>query len=102
MDQMIYIAHEVFTAPLCTAGLIAENGLWLGMRTAEVLLLCLLIILLAVCDYVKDKGWSFAAWFERRPWLFRAGFFLFGILAILLFGVYGPGYDASTFIYFQF
>ena len=102
MNQMIYIAHEVFTAPLCTAGLIAENGLWLGMRTAEVLLLCLLIILLAVCDYVKDKGWSFAAWFERRPWLFRAGFFLFGILAILLFGVYGPGYDASTFIYFQF
>ena len=102
MEQMRFIAREVFTSPLRLDGLMTENGLWLGMRTAEVLLLCLLIVLLAASDYLKEKGWSFAAWFEKKPWLFRAGFFLVGILVILLFGIYGPGYDAATFIYFQF
>ena len=34
-------------------------------------------------------------WFR---WLVYYGL----IFAVLIFGIYGPGYDASTFIYFQF
>ena len=102
MDQIRFISHEIFTNPLQVTGLITENGLWLGIRMKEVLLLALLILLLFVFDYMKDRGWSFTAWFENRPWFIRAGFFFMGILALLVFGIYGPGYDATTFIYFQF
>ena len=74
----------------------------LPIRWEEVLLLMVLIVLLFLIEFLKEKGVQLIIWLERRHWIFRTAFLLCGIFVILLFGVYGPEYDASTFIYFQF
>ena len=74
----------------------------LPIRWEEVLLLMILIFILFLIEFMKEKGAHFIIWLERRHWFFRTFFLLCGFFVILLFGVYGPKYDASTFIYFQF
>ena len=38
----------------------------------------------------------------RQNWLCQVLVIVFGVLAVLLLGVYGPGFEASNFIYSQF
>ena len=42
------------------------------------------------------------AWITNQGIWFRWLIYFAAIFGILIFGVYGPGYDASQFIYFQF
>ena len=102
LEQIVFITREIFMHPMSVQGLITDKGIWLGIRMAEVLLLAMLILCLFIFDWMKENNRSFVAWFEKKSWIVRAGVFLTGILAILTFGIYGPGYDAMTFIYFQF
>ena len=39
---------------------------------------------------------------ERQPLVLRWTVYLLLIFAVLIFGIYGPGYDAAAFIYFAF
>ena len=66
-----------------------------------IILLAALIILISidVCKYMKvnliERLCEQGAWFQYIVYLFL-------IYSILIFGNYGPTYDASQFIYFQF
>jgi ATP/ADP translocase len=39
---------------------------------------------------------------QKQGIVFRWLILLLGIFAVIIFGIYGPGYDASSFIYEQF
>ena len=39
---------------------------------------------------------------DKLPALVRGVLYLTAVLAIIVFGVWGPGYSAQAFIYFQF
>lgn len=39
---------------------------------------------------------------DRKPFLLRYAMLLIGISALLIFGIYGPGYDPTEFVYMQF
>ena len=78
------------------------DGISVGMRVEEMILLLVSIALLLVGDILRENKVSFADWFEKRSTPLRMAFFLVGILGILMFGVYGPEYSVSEFIYFQF
>ena len=73
-----------------------------GMRIEEMILLLVSIALLLVGDVLRENNVSFADWLEKRSTPLRMAFFLVGIVALLMFGVYGPNYAVSDFIYFQF
>ena len=66
------------------------------------LLLPIFIASLLISDIMIEKKVPFMGWFEKLKWPVQDGIFLLGILTLLMFGVYGTGYDASAFIYFQF
>ncbi|MBQ7867875.1 MAG: MBOAT family protein [Clostridia bacterium] len=75
-------------------------GCGLDRANFMLMLICLAVLLFA--DLCKRKGIKIRkvitdqdAWVR---WLVFAG----ATLAILLFGKYGPGYEAANFIYFQF
>ena len=38
---------------------------------------------------------------EEKPLALRWIFYLFVITFLLVFGIYGPGFDASSFVYFS-
>lgn len=68
--------------------------------TLNVLLISLAI--LAVADFCKYRGIVIREWILREGLWLRWLIIYTGLLFILIFGVYGPGFDASQFIYFQF
>lgn len=72
----------------------------LTRNTAELLAVSLLILF--VVDLCRYRGLRLTEWIVRQGLWFRWLVYFAGIFGILIFGVYGPGYDASQFIYFQF
>lgn len=69
-------------------------------QTRNLLVISLLILL--IFDICKYKGIDVIAWICRQGIWLRWLIYFIGIFGVLVFGVYGPGYDATQFIYFQF
>ena len=69
-------------------------------QTKDVLIVCLGI--LSAADICKYRNIHLIAWITKQGIWFRWLIYFTAIFGILIFGVYGPGYDASQFIYFQF
>ena len=60
------------------------------------------IIILIFVDVLHEKGVSVFALINRQEFWFRWILYIGLIWSIIMFGIYGVTYDASTFIYFQF
>ncbi|OON85106.1 hypothetical protein BXO88_14060 [Oribacterium sp. C9] len=74
--------------------------LGLNERNFWLLLICIAILFLS--DYVKYHGGNIRKWILQRPMLLREFIIAVSILVILIFGIWGNSYDASSFIYFQY
>ena len=66
----------------------------------QVLLWALLVLL--VGDILKERLGEVRPRLTRLPLPVRWAVYLAGLFAVLLFGMYGPGYSEAQFIYFQF
>lgn len=73
----------------------------IGMRKREFAVLLLGLAALMLVDYVRPRV-DLKAALRRKNIFVRYLVYYAMIFTILIFGVYGPVYDASTFIYFQF
>lgn len=82
----------LFDGSLYSCGLDIKNY-WLMMAGIGVLLFS---------DICKDKGICLKTKIQVQAWWFRAFFISIAIAIILLFGIWGPTYNANNFIYFQF
>ena len=58
--------------------------------------------LLLVVDIFKYRGIKIREVIVRQELWFRWIVYIAGVMAVLIFGVYGYGYDVQNFIYFQF
>ncbi|MBR6029714.1 MAG: MBOAT family protein [Clostridia bacterium] len=74
----------------------------LGLEQADFWLMMLSILILAAVDVLHARGkaiWqTVSGWPLPVRWVLIYGL----IFWILIFGVYGPAFDATSFIYFQF
>ena len=77
------------------------NGtlLKLELDTANWILLLACLLVLFYVDFIHEKGISFRTVIARQPLVFRWLIYIAAILAILIFGIYGPKYNAADFIY---
>lgn len=66
----------------------------------QVLLWALLVLLIG--DILKERLGEVRPYLTRLPLPVRWAAYLAGLFAVLLFGMYGPGYSEAQFIYFQF
>ena len=73
----------------------------LGLNPPEFMLSLVCIIVLIVIDYLKTKC-DVLEKLSNQCFLFRWCIYIFAVLFLLLFGVYGSGYNAQQFIYSQF
>ena len=80
----------------------AGSLLDLGLDVANWWILIIAIIILITVDILHEKKISLIRFFNNSNIVFRYAMSLALLWAVVLFGVYGYGYDASTFIYFQF
>ena len=74
----------------------------IGLDRGNWFILCFGILLLFVVDVIHEKDVSVFQFLQRQTVLFRWTLYLGLIWSIILFGIYGAGYDSSQFIYFQF
>jgi len=80
-----------------------SNSLYqLGLAQKEVRLLFLAIGVLLFVDILHEKGVHIRETVSRQNLVFRWLLYLAAIFAIIIFGMYGPGYNAAEFIYGRF
>ncbi|MBR4036275.1 MAG: MBOAT family protein [Oscillospiraceae bacterium] len=73
----------------------------LGLDAPDFLVGVVAIIVLLTVSLLNRKQ-SMRHWVYRQELPIRWAICLAAIMAIVIFGVYGPGYDPAPFIYFQF
>ena len=62
----------------------------------------IVLLLLFIVSWLQRDGLSLRTKIEAQPLLLRWGLIIAAMASVIFFGVYGPGFDASQFIYFQF
>lgn len=73
----------------------------LGLGMAEIAMLLGVLLLLFLFDLADEKGDAIAmvsAWPAAVRWACYLGL----VMIVLIFGIYGPGYDVRAFAYFDF
>ena len=88
----------VFNPEIFFNGEIFELGL--NVREFQVLAVCLLFWL--CISIAQEKGYKIREELAKQNIVFRWMVYIVGILALLIFGVYGSEYNASSFIYREF
>ncbi|MBQ8605526.1 MAG: MBOAT family protein [Clostridia bacterium] len=77
-------------------------GQALGLDRADLIVAAIAIIILIIVDIIRYRGKKPADFVTALPLPIRWTLVYIAIIAVLVFGIYGPGYDAASFIYFQF
>ena len=72
-----------------------------GVNKANYIVLLISLIILFIVDVLQEKGKAGES-LERKPFVVRYAIYLVLFTAIILFGVYGSGYNQSQFVYMQF
>lgn len=73
-----------------------------GMDRANFVITAGSLLVLFAVSWIQRDGRSLRSKIEAQPLVLRWGLIFSALAAVLFFGIYGPGFDASQFIYFQF
>ena len=73
-----------------------------GLDTGNFILMLISIVILFCFDVLKRKKINLTDQICRQDYWFRWMLIALAVCAVLLFGIWGPSYDAASFIYFQF
>lgn len=73
-----------------------------GIDKANLIVLILAIVVLLVVGILQENGLKIREALSRQNLVFRWGMILLLLAVVIIFGVYGPEYDASAFIYGRF
>ena len=74
----------------------------LGLDRSNFVVLIIAIILLFIVDICHDKNIRIWDWLQSQNLWFRWLVYILLFESILLFGIWGVGYDKVAFLYFQF
>ena len=111
ISWIFFRANRFWDAIEIIKSIITEHNWWilfddslftLGLDWKNFLLMIFAILVLIFADACKYKGIKIREIvLEQELWC-RWTVYMAALFVILVFGIYGPGYDASEFIYFQF
>lgn len=90
--KMIERIFSSFAAPGINTGFSVGQGVVLGAS----------IVILLLLDALHESGRTLTEITRRWPFMIYGGLGLAAVLLIVLFGIWGPGYNAQAFIYFVF
>lgn len=74
----------------------------LGLNNANWILLVIAIMILFFVDLTHERNISIRDVIDRQHIIFRWLIYIVAVLSILIFGIYGPEYNAASFVYEQF
>ena len=95
---MIKNAFSVWNPWVLTDGSLME----MGVDALDWNVLIVFLAGLLVVDILREKSIDIKKWIMTQNVLFRWIVYYIIVIAIIIWGVYGQGYNANAFIYFQF
>lgn len=107
-DVAANLTESLYTFRMMLAGQDLSRGLTeiaaLGLSAADYLILAVCTGVLLIVSLIQEKhpGQSLRVMLDERPFIVRYLLLVAGILFLLVFGIYGPGYDPADFVYMQF
>lgn len=74
----------------------------LGVTSVQFMVVLIGLVIVLVVSVIQERGYRVCVILDSQNTFFRIAFYIVFIYAVVLFGVYGSGYDASAFAYAQF
>ena len=71
----------------------------MGVTWRDINLIIIGVLFLTIADCLREKYGYARTWIKDQSFGFRWLIWICLFLIVLIYGMYGPGYDASTFIY---
>lgn len=71
----------------------------MGLNRKNFWLLLYAIVGLMIIDVMQERGIRIRSWIAERNLIFRWTIYYIALFSLIIFGMYGPGYDAASFIY---
>ena len=96
----VYMLKSIFTS--FGAGGFLKTALSLGMDKQDFLIVAVGALVMLVISILQEMGIKVLDSLARQKLPIRWGVYACLVLAVVIFGAYGPGYDAVDFIYGQF
>lgn len=92
VDSLIYLLKGALKS-----GSFSISQLLNGTQNLLIIMFCVLALI--IYDFIKFKGFDIEKWFEEQNLVFRYLVFVGLLFFVLTLGMYGYGYDPSSFIY---
>lgn len=73
-----------------------------GFPVVQAVALSIFIAILFIFELLHEHNQTMTALTDRLPSVVRTLLYVAAVMVIVIFGVWGPGYNAQAFIYFQF
>ena len=115
---LIFAAGRMFTVTGSLAGcailwkqLLKEHRLWTlfdgslythGLDQKNFYVALAGIVAVLIVDFLHEYGYSIRSLIARNFIVIRWFIYYFAIFSLIIFGMYGPGYDAASFVYGAF
>ena len=108
---LFFKASSITHAFTIIKSIITVHNLWIffdesiftcGLNRKNFCLLILSLIGVIVVDMFQYKGVQLRKVILEQDWWFRYLVIIFSVLFILVFGIWGSGYDIAGFLYFEF
>lgn len=81
--------------------ILKKELLSMGLRRMDFIVLLCGLVILFIIDILQERG-SVRERIANRALVIRWSLYIIAFIIILLFGMYGPGYDQNQFVYMQF
>lgn len=101
MEHAYGVLGQMFAKwnPIC----LVDGTMWeLGLSRANFGILLIAVFCLLMISILEYRGHDIWQFVLNQGFLFRWCIYLLLMFSIIIFGIYGPGYSESQFIYFQF
>ena len=101
LTAAIGIIRQLFSR--ANLSVLFDGGLYsLGLSRIDFTIGLLSIFTLLAVDILHERKVQIRSWILNQNLWFRWTVYFLAVFAVLIFGFYGPNYDAAQFIYFQF
>ena len=101
LKSAFYIIKSIFTAS--NPWIFYDESIYMcGLDADNFRIMIISILILTFADICKHMGIKLREVILRQDYWFRWLFIAASVAAILTYGIWGPGYSAANFIYFQF
>ena len=93
-------AAEVLTGKVFNPWIFFDGSILnFGVTWGDINLIIFAMLLLLIVGVLSEKYGYARAWMDKQGFVFRWGTWIFLFLLVLIYGKYGPGYNAADFIY---